>query len=319
MFHLAACLFCLIGAWLTMTSAPVQAKCVTEPFVVDLLMGEPVPMEVLLDDLAQVRVVYVGEIHTIARHHQFQQELLQGLTDRGIKVALGLEMFTDEQQPLLDRWRQGTQPLESIKDELGEDYWTNQKDYEPLLLMARERGVPIIGLNAPGKLVRKIARQGLEGLTPAERDALPSGLDHVDPLNDRLLRMRLRVHKAFQAKSLDRIVLAQALRDETMARAVARFLGSPEGKDRIVLVVAGNGHVNYGFGIPEGVRRRFDVPFRIIISSESGELVLSETEKRQAAPVEVTHEDLRFIRVPIGDYLQVVPLREPGESIASQP
>ncbi|MBI5568526.1 MAG: ChaN family lipoprotein [Desulfomonile tiedjei] len=317
MFRLAACLICLIGAWLTVTSTPAYAKRTAEFFIVDLLMGEPVPMEVMLDDLAQVRVIYVGEIHTIARHHQFQEALLQGLTDRGLKVALGLEMFTDEQQPLLDRWQRGTQPLESLRDDLGEDYWTNQKDYEPLLLMARERGVPILGLNAPSKLVRKVARQGLDGLTPAERNVLPSGLDRVDPLNDRLLRLRLQVHRAFQEKSLDRIVLAQALRDETMARAVARFLESPEGKDRIVLVVAGNGHVNYGFGIPAGVRRRFDVPSRTIVSSESGELVLSETEKRQSVPVEISHEDLRFIRVPIGDYLQLIPLREPGENLAS--
>ena len=30
-------------------------------FIVDLLVGEPIPMDTLLEDLAQVRVVYISE------------------------------------------------------------------------------------------------------------------------------------------------------------------------------------------------------------------------------------------------------------------
>ena len=76
------------------------------------------------------------------------------------------------------------------------------------------------------------------------------------------------------------------------------------------MVIAGNGHVNYGFGIPEAVKQGLDVPSRIILASESGELVLSKEEQRQAVPIDITHQDLRFIRVPIADYLQLVPLPE---------
>ncbi len=42
---------------------------------------------------------------------------------------------------------------------------------------------------------------------------------------------------------------------ETMAQGVVRFLQSPQGTDRIMMVIAGNGHVNYGFGIPEAVKQ----------------------------------------------------------------
>jgi uncharacterized iron-regulated protein len=118
------------------------------------------------------------------------------------------------------------------------------------------------------------------------------------------------VHKAFRDKTLDRIVQAQSLRDETMAQAAARFLKSPEGKDRVMLVIAGGGHVNYGFGIPDRLKRIMDVPSRIVLQSESGELVLSEAEKSQSMPVDISHQDLKFIRNPIADYLFVVPLKE---------
>ncbi len=280
------------------------------PLIIDVIMGEPVPVEMMLDDLAGVRIVYLGEVHTIARHHQFQTDILKSLCGRGLKPALGMEMFSGEQQTELDRWLSGMQRITELIKQLGKDHWTNLQDYESLLTTARELGVPVIALNASDKLVRKVAREGSAGLSFEERASLPEDFEQINPLNDRLLRLRLRVHKAFQAKSLDNIVLAQSLRDATMARAVVRFLDSSAGKGRSMLVIAGSGHLNYGFGIPERVKERLDLQFRIILASESGELVLSEAEERQTAPVHLTHNDLEFIQKPIADYLHVIPLKE---------
>jgi uncharacterized iron-regulated protein len=282
----------------------------SQPIIIDLLMGEPVPLEMMVDDLSQTRIVYIGEFHTITRHHQLQTQLLRALSDRGLKLALGMEMFSREQQPVLDKWRQGSDSVDSLIDELGKERWTNLKDYAQLLTAARELKIPIIGLNARDSLVRKVAREGIGALSEGERKDLPAGLSEINPLNDRLLRLRLKVHKAFQEKSLDRIVLAQTLRDATMANAVAGFLDSPGGKDHLMVVIAGNGHINYGFGIPERTHKLTGLPHRIILPTESGELVLSEEEKRQAMPVHITHEDLKFIRTPIADYLHVIPLKE---------
>ncbi len=88
-------------------------------FMVDLLMGEPIPMETLLEDVAHVRVVYVGEIHTIARHHELQTAILRGLAERNPKLALGMEMFTQEQQPILDRWQNGSEDFSALMRDLG--------------------------------------------------------------------------------------------------------------------------------------------------------------------------------------------------------
>ena len=282
----------------------------TSPFIIDLLMGEPVTMETLLDDLAEVRITYLGEIHTIARHHKLQTDILKRLKEQGLKLALGMEMFSTDQQAILDRWLAGKQSISALIRDLGKEHWTNLKDYEPVLTAARDLGIPIIGLNARDILVHKLAMSGLESFSPEEKDSLPKDLEQINPLNDRLLRLRLRVHKAFEDKSLHNIVLAQSLRDATMARAVVDFLNSPKGKDAAMLVIAGSGHLNYGFGVPERVSRRLQVPFRIILASESGELVLSEEEIRQMAPIHITHKDLEFIQKPIADYLNVIPLKE---------
>jgi uncharacterized iron-regulated protein len=231
------------------------------------------------------------------------------MAEKGIKLALGLEMFAEDQQPVLDRWQAGEESFAHLIRGLGKEKWTNLKDYEPLIASARERKIPIVGLNASDSLVRKVAQEGVQGLTEPERKRLPEGFDRINPEHDRLLRLRLKVHRAFQDKSLEKIVLAQALRDATMARTAARFLDSALGQDRTFLIVAGAGHVSYGFGIPERLARTRNEPYRIILLTESGELVLSEAEKRESVPVEITHEDLRFIRAPIADYLYLTPLK----------
>jgi len=303
-------LFLMVTAMNVSTAA---SEC--RPFVLDLLVGEPVPVEEMLEDLSTVRLVYIGEIHTIARHHEFQAEIIAKLAEKGIKLALGMEMFSEGQQPVLDNWQQGKDGVDSLIGELGKGHWTNLRDYEKVLVQARALKVPIVGLNASDELVRKVAREGVEALNAEERRLVPEGTDQINPSYDRLLRMRLRVHRAFHEKSLDRIVLAHALRDEIMARAVARFLDSPGGKDRVMVVIAGSGHLNYGFGVPERVERLAKLPYRIMLPTESGELTLSEEEKRQSMPVHISHEDLRFIRAPIADYLHVMPLKEEQDDL----
>ncbi|MEW6350960.1 MAG: ChaN family lipoprotein [Thermodesulfobacteriota bacterium] len=284
-----------------------------DALIIDLYMGEPISMEELVDDLSRSRVVYLGEIHSITRHHEVQRQILERLSDKGLKLALAMEQFTREQQAALDRWSAGKGDLRDLIRDLGGEYWTNIWDYESVLTTARSAKIRILGLNAPDRLVKKVARSGIEGLSESERAEIPSDTTTINPDLDRLLRLRLRVHKAFEKRRLDAIVLAQALRDATMAQTVARFLDSDEGKDATVVVIAGSGHVNYGLGIPERVSRVHHLPFRIVIPTESGELRLSEQEKRQSVPVHITHEDMRFLKAPIADYLHVIPRKPDGE------
>jgi membrane-associated protease RseP (regulator of RpoE activity) len=56
----------------------------------------------------------------------------------------------------------------------------------------------------------------------------------------------------------------QVLRDETMAETAARFLRSPEGADKRLVVFAGGNHVRYGFGIPRRLFRRVAVPYVVV-------------------------------------------------------
>lgn len=293
---------------MTKTGSLAQTKCPAT--IIDLLMGEPVLFEQALDDMAKVRIIYLGEHHTIARHHKLQLDVIKGLVERGITPAIGMEMFSTEQQRALDEWCQADSDVDSLAAGLGRDRWANLRDYAEMLMFARQIKAPILGLNAPDSVVRKVAREGLDSLSDTEKEAIPPDVENINPLYDKLLRLKLRVHKSFQDKKLDKIVLAQAVRDAVMSKTVVDFLNSDTGSGKTMVVIAGGGHLNYGFGIPERVSRRLDAPHRIMLPSESGELVLSEQELRHAAPIEITHSDLDFIKTRIASYLSVLPLNE---------
>lgn len=303
-------LFLIVFTIVIMTSSYSVAQTKYPPVMIDMVFGEPVPMNQALDDMATARIVYLGEHHTVPRHHKFQLEIIKGLVERGLDIAIGMEMFSIEQQGALTEWLQSGSHLDELIIKLGKERWNNLNDYAGIMYFARQVKSPIICLNAPDALVRKVAKEGLGGLDESQLESVPKDVNEINPQYERLLRLKLRVHKSFQEKKLDRIILAQAVRDSVMARSAVDFLKSDYGAGKTMIIVAGSGHLNYGFGIPEKVGRHFDAPYRIALPSESGELVLTEQELRHAVPVEITHNDLSFIKVRIADYLSVLPLRE---------
>ena len=299
-------IFGLLIIMMTQTNCFSQTR--SQSIMIDLLLGEPVPFDHALDDMAKTRIIYLGEHHTIARHHKVQLDIMKGLHQRGLKLAVGLEMFSTEQQSILDEWSRAEWSVEELARKLGPERWTNLQDYAEILKFARQIKAPILGLNAPDSLVRKVAREGLGSLSASERQAIPSDVEDINPQYEKLLRLKLRVHKSFQDKKLEKIILAQAVRDAVMAKGISDFMTSEVGAGKCMVVIAGGGHLNYGFGIPERVDRKIQLAHRIMLPSESGELVLTEQELRHAAPIEITHEDLDFIKVRIASYLSVLPL-----------
>lgn len=296
----------------TLAVAPAFAAAPTE-FWLDLVSGEQAPHAEVCADLAQAGVIYVGEIHTIDRHHAVQLGVLQELAARGVAAALGLEQLETRDQPALDRFNSGALTFDQLAAEIDwAKKWKNYADYRALCEFARDHGFPVRGLNAPAGLIRAVSRGGGLAKLPAEQRAqLPADIELDDPAYERLLNLQLAVHMAMDPAKLRPVFEAQVSRDETMAAAIAaaRELKGPNGQPRTVVVVVGSGHIRYGLGTPDRVRRRLPgLVDRIILSTESGQLKLSDSEKAAARDIEITHTDLRAIGRPPGDYLRVLPL-----------
>ena len=275
---------------------------------INALSGEALTFDELVADLATVDLVLIGERHTIDRHHELQERIVRALAERGRPLALGLEMMESRHQPTLDRYAAGGidfNGLVRLTD--WESAWSNCRDYRGVLEAAREAGAAIVALNAPAETIRAVARGGGVASLPADlRAQLPDELQLDDPAYERWLNVQMLVHGQMQPVMLRGIVEAQIARDEAMADAAARFLQSPAGEGRQMVVLTGSGHVNYGFGTAGRLLRRLPGrTHRVVILSESRELDAG-IEAMGGHQVEVRIEDLRAIGRAVGDYVHVV-------------
>jgi uncharacterized iron-regulated protein len=280
---------------------------------IDVYQGEPVWHEEVLEDLATARAIYLGERHTLQRHHEMQTKILTDLAQKGIPLAVGLEQMEASQQPQLDRYNRGEIDFEQLAALTAwPKRWQNYQQYRPILEAARKWKAPVVALNAASESIRQVVRSGgIDRLAPTARKDLPAKIQVDDPPYEKLLSLQMKVHVAATARTLRPMIEAQIARDEAMAEALARFLESEQGRGRKMLVLCGAGHVAYGLGLPPRVRRRLpDIKDRIVLFSESGEVRLSPEERAQARAIEISHEQLREVCRPIADYLWVKPLEE---------
>jgi uncharacterized iron-regulated protein len=221
----------------------------------------------LLRTVVDYRLVYVGETHDNPASHRLQLAVLKAMAERHPgQLALGMEMFTVSQQSALDSWLTGEMGEKEFLREWNRGWSLDFDLYRDLLFFARERGIPVIALNADKDLVRKVGRQTPTELEEAERQRLPE-MDLDDPYH------RAFVTAVFDGHGPGDAMLAgfhrvQTLWDEMMAEQIARYLLSREGESRRMVVLAGSNHVRNGFGIPRRAFRRLPVSYLLVGSRE---------------------------------------------------
>ena len=216
----------------------------------------------LIDHLAALRVVYVGETHDSPGDHAVQLAVLRGLAAhaRGTLV-LGLEMLRRSDQAKADAFVRG-EIDEAAFREVWIKSWGQWEPYAEIIRFAREAGIRLLALNAEADLVRAVRRHGVGGLPPELAGRLPE-MHLDDPYHRAYLEALFAAHGPTAAR-FDRFYEVQVLWDETMADTAAAAL--EQGGDRVQLVVlAGSGHVRFGFGIPRRLFRRVPAPYAIVL------------------------------------------------------
>ncbi|MHB1399278.1 MAG: ChaN family lipoprotein [Trichloromonadaceae bacterium] len=240
----------------------------------------PTGVQVSAEQMAAIatdaRLIYVGETHDNPASHRIELQLLQALAERyPERAALGMEMFTPEQQPVLDDWVAGRlSEKDFLKQSRWYQVWNFDYDYyRPLLQLAREKRIPVIGLNAGKELVRAV---GSDSLTPEQQQSLPQ-MDLSDPYQRALSEAIFAGHAAGPKGSAG-FIRVQTLWDETMADNIARYLQSEAGANRHMLVVAGGNHIRHGFGIPRRVFRRLPLS-HVLVASREIEIPASKADR----------------------------------------
>ena len=254
--------------------------------IFDVRKGKDVGYVQMIGDLQQVRLIFIGEIHDVAWHHQAQLQIIRSLHDAGVPLTIGLEMFRHDSQPALDQWvAKTTSEKEFLK--VYEDNWSMWPAYREIFRYARQAGVPMIGLNITRTVTEQVVRTGFDSLSAEQRKAVPLVTCDVDPTYQNYMHRVLGKYPHGGVRFRN-FCEAQMVWDAVMAKNLIEYLGRHPKK--VVVVIAGNGH-SWKFGIPEQVRRHLTIPFRVIIPEIPGRIELSNVSSDETDYLLVPNDD----------------------------
>ena len=165
-------------------SAAAQDVDYTRHFRVFTGEGKPATLDDVVQAMAGVDAVLIGEIHTDPVGHWIEAELFRralasakaGEASGALRpVALSLEMFERDVQGIVDEYLAGliTESQFKASARPWEHY---DSDYRPMVEAAKEAGAPVIAANAPRRYVNRVSRLGREALfelPPRARGVLP--------------------------------------------------------------------------------------------------------------------------------------------------
>jgi uncharacterized iron-regulated protein len=234
--------------------------------------AEPVNVTKTEADISKIQqhdVVYLGENHLSPTAHQRQLEIITQLQEKlsGGKpeLAIALEMFQRPFQPILDRYLAGSITEEQLRKQTEYDtrWGFDWEFYAPILRFAKEQQIPLIALNTPSEITRKVASSGINSLEAQDWRYIPP-LQEIKLDNEEYRQKITEIYQNHAAQGhgnstdADNFFAAQVLWDETMAEAIASYYQNHPQSQIIVLV--GKAHVMDDYAIPDRVNRRINDP-----------------------------------------------------------
>ena len=210
----------------------------------------------IIDDITKTKVVFVGENHTSFSSHLNQLKIIKEMYKKNNKTAIAMEMFQKPYQKYLDAFIAGdiTEKEMVQKTEYFDRWKYDYELYRPIILFAKEKNLPIIAMNIDRKITKQVVTDGLDSLSQEQREQIPYSIDFRDTNYKQQLQMIFSIHKSKEFKSFDEFYHAQLVWDESMAKNVVDFMKI--NPNYSVAVLAGNGHIMYGYGIPNRMKRQ---------------------------------------------------------------
>jgi uncharacterized iron-regulated protein len=227
--------------------------------------ARPHNFNAIIDDVAQSRVIYAGEMHTDYGAHLLQLQIIQALHERQVQagqkdgLAIGLEMFPHSSQAALDDWISGKIATEREflqRSGYFEVWGFDYRLYRDIINYAKAKGIPLLALNLGKNIVSSVFRSGsTDSLSPAQQAELAAERDLTLPgYRERLEEIHALHEDAPKGSDFSGFLQAQAIWDETMAENAAAYLRKEP--RRQLAVLAGVGHVSRENGIPPRLNRR---------------------------------------------------------------
>lgn len=204
--------------------------------------GKKVSFPKLVKKVQATNVLFFGEIHNNPIAHWLTFELIKTLSTQR-KLIIGAEMFESDQQKELNRYLQDSIDHKLLAENI--KLWSNyDTDYKPLVDFAKAKKIPVIATNVPGKYARLAHKRGLGIL----KNLIDQEQQYIAPQPmefDINLPQYQKILETMGDHGTPNLVMAQALRDATMAHYIAENYN----EEALFFHLNGSYHSNYKEGI----------------------------------------------------------------------
>lgn len=194
----------------------------------------PPPITARTDALWPAEVILLGEQHDASEHQQIQQQVVAHLAARGHLGAVALEM-AESGRSTAGLPANSSEP--QVQDALG---WNNKgwpwAAYGPAVMTAVRAGVPVLGANLPAAQMREV-------MTDSRLDQQLPG----PALKAQQQLIRLGHCGLLPEDKISPMTRIQVARDIQMAHTVEKAVLP----GKVVVLLAGSGHVNRVLGVPQ--------------------------------------------------------------------
>ena len=232
-----------------------------------------ISMDDLIKSIKDKKIIYIGEIHDSIMNHEVEQNIIERLVEINPHVSIAMEMFKSDSQNNLDNYLNGNISeevfLKSIDYEEGWGF--NFEFYKPILVIAKEHKLPVIALNIDTKVIKKVSANGIAKLDAQALNMLPDSIDFTNEKYRKLLEQIYKQHPHTESGQFERFYEVQLIWDEYMADIISDFLRNYNQTQ--LIVITGNGHIIYKYGIPSRVYRRNKIEYVTIsqdVESDTG-------------------------------------------------
>jgi uncharacterized iron-regulated protein len=227
----------------------------------------PVSADAAANVLKDYDVVVLGELHDHTGNHVAEMALFRALYAKNPKLALSMEMFERDVQPVLDEYLSGKIGEEVMKRR-GRAWGNYAESYRPLVEYAKERKLAVIAANAPAAVVRCVGQDGPDFLAriPADKRSWAAAELHLNegPYKAKFMRFLeedgahgpedANKSEAEKQAEADRSFASQVTRDDTMAESIVNYLRAHPGEK--IVHVTGDFHAEAFLGTVERIKLR---------------------------------------------------------------
>jgi uncharacterized iron-regulated protein len=207
----------------------------------------------LTDRLLEADMVCIGEAHDSELCHRVQLQIIKALHARDARLGVGMEMFQRPFQETLDKFLRGELSEEEMlkATEYRTRWGFHWSLYQSIVDFCKRNALPIAALNTPRELTAKISKGGFAKLSDEEKKQLGPIDYHVKAHRDHWYETLAKMHGNVKVSEdqKERSYQVMTTWDEYMAASAAMFQTTRHLRRMVVL--AGSGHIDLGFGIPQ--------------------------------------------------------------------